>query len=108
VTGAHMATSVDVDRDITVAGQVIPAGKYGFFTIPGIETWTLVLNRNWEQHLTDEYDPQLDVIRLDVKPVIRDVHQERLQYQIREENETGGYLVVRWEKLELSLPVSGG
>ncbi len=80
VTGAHMATSVEFDRDIAIDGQRVPAGKYAFFTIPGKEEWTVILNSDWQQHLTDEYDEKLDVVRVKIKPELESTHQERLRY----------------------------
>lgn len=105
VTGAHMATSLEIDKPFAVAGKQVPAGKYGFFTIPGKDSWILVINSNWEQHLTDEYEEGKDILRLVVKPATMDRLQERLQYRVTQENETRGFLKVRWEKLELSLPI---
>lgn len=106
VTGAHMATKVEFSKNVTIAGKPVPAGAYGFFSFPGKDSWTLVLNGNWEQHLTDEYDQSLDVLRMTVKPVRRETPQERLQYSILEETPTQGKLMVRWELVEVALPIS--
>ena len=106
VTGAHMATKVEFSDNITIGGKPVPAGAYAFFSFPGKDSWTLVLNSNWEQHLTDEYDESLDVVRLTVKPVKRETLQERLQYSIVEEAPSRGKLVVRWEFLEMAMPVT--
>ena len=54
-SGAHKATWIDFGQDILVEGKVIPKGKYGFFTIPGKETWTLILSKTWDMHLADDY-----------------------------------------------------
>ena len=44
-SGANEATTVDIDRDITVEGKTLPAGKYSFFTIPGENEWTIIFNK---------------------------------------------------------------
>lgn len=103
VTGAHSATSIEFNHDLVIDGKTIPAGKYAFFTIPGKEEWTLIINKNWRQHLTDQYDPKEDVVRVKVKPETEEKHQERLRYLIEKESDTEGELVVYWEKLEISL-----
>lgn len=105
VAGAHMATSVEFSGDVIIGGKTIPAGKYGFFAVPGKEEWALILNSNWQQHLTDEYDEKQDVIRVMVEPERESSNQERLRYYIESENSTDGEIVLFWEKLELSLPV---
>ncbi len=104
VTGAHRATSFEIDKDFEVNGTLIPAGKYAIFTIPGKETWIFIINKNWEQHLTDEYDPKDDIVRMTVEPETEEPHTERLTYSIEQEGDRAGELVVRWEKLEVSLP----
>lgn len=106
VTGAHMATSLEIDSDVTIGNTLVPAGKYGLFTIPGNDTWTIIINRNWEQHLTDEYDEKDDVVRIIMKPEQEGTNQERLRYVIEAESATEGEIVVYWEKLEVSLPVT--
>ncbi len=102
VTGAHTATSIDFSGDVEIAGQPIPKGKYAFFTIPGKEKWTLILNRNWEQHLTDEYDEQEDVIRWEIQPDST-VFTEQLRYEVNSNDSTVG---IRWEKILVQFKVT--
>lgn len=105
VTGAHSATSLQTDQPITVGGQPLPAGKYALFTIPGEKEWTVILNRNWEQHLADDYAEAEDVMRFTVKPEIVAQHQERLRYEIVPQGQDKGAVVMTWDKLKLMLPV---
>jgi hypothetical protein len=104
VTGAHDATTLEVSQAFVVGGKEIPAGKYAFFTIPGKNEWTLIINKNWEQHLAGEYDEADDIVRVKVKPKKRD-HIERLQYFISEGKNKDGKIGVAWEKLEVELPI---
>lgn len=105
VTGAHSATTLETDGPILLGGQKVPAGKYALFTIPGKGEWTVILNRNWEQHLADEYSAEEDVIRLTVNPE-QAVHQERLRYTIESKGLGQGTLAIHWERLRL--PVTLG
>jgi hypothetical protein len=104
VTGAHSATSIEFSRDLVIDGKTIAAGKYAFFTIPTKKDWTIVINRNWRQHLTDQYDEKQDVLRVRVTPEMEDTNQERLRYVIEKESDSEGEIVIYWEKLEISLP----
>lgn len=106
VTGAHMATNLQFDQALTIGGQAIPAGKYAFFTIPGKDEWTVILNKNWEQHLADKYDQKEDLVRVKVKPETVEQHQERLRYEINSLSENQGEIVVSWEKQRITLPVA--
>ena len=102
VTGAHSATSIEFDKRITIDNKKIPAGKYALFTIPSQKEWTVILNRNWKQHLADDYDAKDDVIRLSVKTDTLDYTQERLMYDINQTGENQGNIEMRWEKLKCS------
>ena len=105
VTGAHKATSMEFNQEVVIGGVTVAPGKYALFTIPGKELWTFIINKNWEQHLADDYDPKDDVVRVMVTPETEEPHQERLRYVVEEEGDEGGEVVVYWEKLEISLPV---
>ncbi len=105
VTGAHMATTLEINKDFEVDGKNIPAGKYAIFTIPGKQTWTFIINKNWQQHLADEYDAKDDVVRVIIEPEIEEPHQDRLRYSIEEESDSESEIVMYWEKMELSLPI---
>jgi hypothetical protein len=104
VTGAHSATSIEFSRDLVIDGKTVAAGKYAFFTIPTKKDWTIVINKNWRQHLTDQYDEKQDVIRITVAPEMEDRNQERLRYVIEKESDSEGEVVMYWEKIEISLP----
>ena len=98
VTGAHDATTIEFYKTIVVEGKEIPAGKYAFFTIPGKKEWTLIINKNWKQHLATEYDETEDVVRIKVKPK-KNVPTERLQYFIEELKSNKVQITVAWEKV---------
>jgi hypothetical protein len=105
VTGAHRATSIEFSGNVVIGGLTIQAGKYGLFTIPGKNEWVIIVNKNWDQHLADKYDPKDDVVRVKVKPEVEDQKQERLRYVIESEGTSSGEIVIYWDSLEVSLPV---
>lgn len=106
VTGAHNATSLETDQEISIGGTKIPAGKYAFFTIPGKDEWTVIINKNWNQHQADKYSEAEDLVRLTVKPQTAPKNQERLRYDIVTEDGNKGKLILSWEKINLSVPIS--
>ncbi len=105
VTGAHKATSIDFSKDVMIDGQKIEAGKYGFFTIPGKESWTLILNKNHDQHLADDYDESLDVLRLQVTPEELPEPVESLTYQLTPTGDQTGTISVMWDQLKVSFEI---
>lgn len=105
VTGAHKATSFESDRDFVIDKTKIPAGKYAMFTIPGKEKWIFILNKRWDQHLADDYNPAEDVVRLEVTPRALSTVQERLNYTITELSDTEAILSISWEKIKINIPL---
>lgn len=98
VTGAHDATTVEMPKAFVVNGKTIPAGKYAIFTIPGKNAWTVIINKQWQQHLATEYDEKEDVVRIKVK--LREIsHTERLQYFIEPAKDNDVKIAVAWEKI---------
>jgi hypothetical protein len=76
--------------------------KYALFTIPDKKEWTVILNKNFDQHLTDDYDEKLDVLRFKVLPQTRESLQEELQFSITTISANEGAVTFRWEKLTWS------
>lgn len=105
-TGAHMATSINFPEALIIYGNDIPAGKYGFFTIPGEKTWTIILNKNWDMHLADDYQQDEDVIRFEVTPEKLNDIQEALLYTVESTGENTGTISVAWEYLKISFEVT--
>jgi hypothetical protein len=106
VTGAHNATNIEFDKAFIVAGTTIPKGKYAIFTIPGKTIWTIIINKNWNQHLTDDYLQKEDVVRIKVKPIKQKKKTERLQYYIEQKKDNKGVIAVAWELLRIEFNVS--
>ena len=105
VTGAHSATTLEVGGDFQIGNKPIKAGKYAIFTIPGKEEWTVIINSNWDQHLSDEYSDKEDLVRLKVKPQPSSVLAERLKYEIDQTGERTANITISWEKLRVPFPM---
>ena len=102
--GAHNATWIETNKDLVINGEVLPKGKYGFFTIPSKEDWTVMFNKNWDQHGKDEYDEKDDVVRFNVAPIISEDIAEHLKYKINKINEEEGMISLAWEKITINIP----
>jgi hypothetical protein len=104
--GANQATVFTTDKDITIEGKKLPAGKYTFFAMPGESEWKIVFNSQVGQwgitggpngSVANE-DPAKDVLVATVKAKTAPL-TERLKYVI---TATGFSLI--WENTEV--PVS--
>lgn len=103
VAGAHHATSVEFSKHVIVDGMDVPAGKYALFVVPGKTDWIMVINKNWDQHLADEYSASDDVIRVTVTPERLNNITQRLTYTVRNVSDTEGEIVMTWDRIQLRL-----
>lgn len=105
-TGAHNATSISFTKDVVINNKTIKAGKYGLFTIPGKEKWIIILNTNWDQHLADEYNPDEDVLRMEVIPILSDESIEELTFKVIPLDDKTGTIRFQWEKVAFEFSIS--
>lgn len=101
-TGANEATTIEIDKDLIVQGQKLPAGKYAIFTIPGEKEWTVLFNSEWNQWGCFTYDPTKDVLRIKATPSMSASFNERMKFEIGDNS-----IVLHWENLQLAIPVKG-
>ncbi|HMX04505.1 MAG TPA: DUF2911 domain-containing protein [Chitinophagales bacterium] len=66
-TGANKATELKLEGNVAINGQILPAGAYSLFTIPGEKEWTVIINKNTELWGTGGYKQEEDVMRFQVK-----------------------------------------
>lgn len=105
VSGSHWATAISFSADVTIADQKVDAGMYAFFTIPGREKWTLVLNQVYDQHLADDYEQSKDILRMDVDPIALEDTVQRLTYEVLPETLDRGIIALSWDKIRLEMPI---
>lgn len=106
VSGSHWATAVTFSEAVVINGVEVPAGMYGFFTIPGREEWTLILNKHYDQHLADEYDEADDVVRVTVTPEELESPVQRLTYEVIMAGEREAEIALSWDTIKVKMPVS--
>lgn len=104
--GAHNVTTINFYRDIEINNKKIKKGSYGFFIIPasGTKPWTVILNKNYTQHLADEYDAKEDVLRMEITPEWSEKTIQRLTYVVQKKDEKQGAVLFLWDKLILRMP----
>ena len=80
-TGANEATVFEVSKDVKVEGQSLPAGKYGLYSVPGENEWTIIFNKTWKQWGT-QYKEADDALRVKVSPAKADTPNEKMTFSI--------------------------
>jgi len=98
--GANEATTFETDKELTIEGQKLPAGKYAFFVIPNKDEATVIFNKEFKQWGSNDYDQKKDQIRVKVKPQATVTSTEKLVYKINKDNVT-----LSWEKWNIPVKV---
>lgn len=102
-TGANMATKVSFSKEVTIGDTKVPAGTYSFFTIPGQTSWTLILNKNYNQSGTSQYKQEEDAVRIQVNST-QVPNRERMSFQVVDFDDNGGSIALEWGTVQVRLP----
>jgi hypothetical protein len=103
--GANEATIFQTDKDITVEGKTLPAGKYSFFATPGEKKWIIWFNSETGQWGdkpggATNMDPARTVLTVKVNAKTLTDLQERLEYYITDKG-----FGFKWENTDVFVKV---
>lgn len=99
-TGANESTWFEVSNDVEVEGEKLAAGKYGLFTIPDKEEWTIIFNKKWKGWGAYEYDEKEDVLRVKVKP-----SKTELTEMFTMDIEENGKVWLAWDETKVAFTI---
>jgi hypothetical protein len=97
--GANEATVFETDKDVTINGQKLPAGKYSLFGLWTEAGYTLIFNKAyqiWGTQYGDNKDK--DALRVAANVKTTDKVQEQLTYTI----DKSGLVNLLWGNLNIS------
>ncbi|MEO7924989.1 MAG: DUF2911 domain-containing protein [Chitinophagaceae bacterium] len=103
--GANENTTIEFSTDVSIEGQPLAAGKYGFFIAFDPAECTLIFSKNNSSWGSYFYMPAEDVLRVKVKPVSLDKSVERLKYEFTDQSDNSARIVLLWEKLSIPFKV---
>lgn len=106
-TGANENTTFEVDRDITVNGQKLPAGKYGLHTIPNQNEWIVIFSKANADWGSFTYDEKKDALRVTAKPQTTDF-QETMAIGFENIRLNTADAVIAWEKVKVPFTIDVG
>jgi len=99
--GANEATTFETDKDIKIAHNLLPAGKYGFFLIPKAKgKWIAIFNKVPNQWGAFKYDESKDQLRVSAKTKALPKQQEMLNYSISQKG-----VFLNWEMRSVFIPI---
>lgn len=100
-TGANEATVFETDKDVSIQGQPLPAGKYSVFTIYNGNKATIIFNKKWEQWGAYEYNEADDQLRVAAKVIKNSPETETLTISL----DKNGEAAVLWGGTRLNFKV---
>jgi tetratricopeptide (TPR) repeat protein len=103
--GANENTTIEFSTPVSIEGQALPAGKYGFFIAYEPEECTVIFSKNASSWGSFYYEPKEDALRVKVKPQPLDKSVEWLTYAFSNETNTGATIALTWEKLMIPFKV---
>lgn len=98
--GANDATTFETDKDLTIEGSKLPAGRYSFFVIPNEKECIIIFNKKAKQWGAYDYKEKDDQLRVTVKQKAVESSTESLIYTINKNS-----IVLSWEKWNIPFSV---
>ena len=86
-TGANEATTFETDKDVTIDGATLPAGKYGLFTIWNGNDVTVIFNKTWDQWGAFNYKEEDDQLRIKATAMDANPPTEKMTFMVSPEGE---------------------
>lgn len=101
-TGANAATQLRTDRDLVFGALTVPAGTYTLWTLPTLQGWQLIINRQTGQWGT-EYDAARDLGRVPMAVVPLADAVESCTIAVEPQG-AGAVLSVTWDRTRALIP----
>lgn len=100
-TGANEATWFETDKDVTINGMKLPAGKYGLFTVFNGNKATVIFNKIWKQWGAFTYKMEEDALRVNTEVQEQNPPSEQLAFTIDKD----GKVELHWGTKQVSFEV---
>ncbi len=104
-TGANAATSLKTDVDLDIGGTTVPKGSYTLYTLPGQNSWQLIINKQTGQWGT-EYNQSQDLARVPMKVTQRPAGLELFTISFDKTGGNSANLKLEWENTIASVAVN--
>ena len=104
--GADWATTLEINKDITLHGVDVPAGKYSMWMVVAEEgDWEVILDPEWKLFHLPELKKNGDEITFWVTPVRDAPITETLTWDFPVHSNTGTTLRLRFENVEVTMDI---
>ncbi len=104
-TGANAATKIVFKDALEIGGKKIDTGTYVLYTIPGMDSWEIILNKGLTNWGIDGYKESEDIVRFKVEPMKMKNKMETFTMNFSNVGPEYCSLDIMWEKTIVSIPV---
>jgi hypothetical protein len=104
-TGANGATKIIFTDAVEIGGKKLDSGTYVLYTIPGIDSWEVIINRGLENWGIDGYKKTEDVVRFTVPTMKMNNKLESFTMEFSDVKPETVSLDIKWEKTAVSIPI---
>lgn len=105
-TGANSATTVTFGEEVTIADKKVPAGKYGLLTIPGADSWTVIISKQTDVTSPAAYKQDQDVVRVNATPISLPFSIETFNIGIDAISSNSCTIGLIWDNVYVPVPVT--
>lgn len=103
-TGANGATIITFKDPVEIKGKKVDTGSYALYSIPGIDSWEIILNKGTGNWGIDGYKESEDIIRFKVESMKMGDKVESFTIQFADIKPESCELHIMWEKTAVSIP----
>ncbi|MFM6924170.1 MAG: DUF2911 domain-containing protein [Ferruginibacter sp.] len=104
-TGANAATRIFFSEPVEIGGKKIDSGTYVLYTIPGIDTWDIILNKGLDNWGIDGYKESEDVVRFKADADRMKNKLETFTIDFTDITPEICSMNIKWEKTSVSIPI---
>lgn len=105
-TGANSATIIKFTDAVEINGKKIDTGSYALYTIPGIDTWEIILNKGISNWGVTNYKESDDVLKFKVQAIKMKMATESFTMQFADVKAESCALHLMWEKTAVAIPIT--
>ncbi len=105
-TGANAATKITFGEDVTVEGRPVAAGTYALYTVPGKDSWEVMLYKDLTLggNVAD-YKKENELVRFAVKPTTLNDKVETFTIDVADVTANAANIALLWEKTRVAFHV---
>lgn len=111
-TGANEPTTIHLPFAAQIAGIAVEPGSYSLYTVPGRESWTVIVNRSTSQWGHEgQYTPEVraqEVGRATVAAETLPSPVETFEIRAEPQGSDAAELVLEWENTRVRVPIQRG